>query len=114
MTNFLEGCSQTIVKDRIQTLVEPCLILIKNGISFIKENALAMVAAIAEAANRLFIPYWKEPAELVFNILSSYTKPEYKQLRGQAIETLSLIGVAVGRDHFKLVADRIIDAMLEI
>lgn len=25
LTNFLEGCSQTIVKDKIQTLVDPCL-----------------------------------------------------------------------------------------
>lgn len=80
----------------------------------VKENALAMVAAIAEAANRMFIPFWKEPSSLVFDILSNYTKPEYKQLRGQAIETLTLIGVAVGRDYFKQIASRIIEEMLKI
>lgn len=114
MTNFIEGSKKAHVSGKIKDILIPCLDFLKEGISLVKENAMSTIAALAEAANFEFTEFWKPTAEVVFSILQNSTKPEYKQLRGQAIECLTLIGVAIGKNEFIQVAREIIQVMLDI
>jgi importin-5 len=114
LTNFLEGCKRPHIINRIKEILEPSLYAIRNCISIIKENAMSTISALAEAANNELKSYWEETAGIVFEILKNATQPEYKQLRGQAIECLTLIGSAVGRDEFAKGAKEIIFTMLQI
>ena len=114
LTNFLEGCSKKGVEGSIAGILEPCLNFIDTGISLVKENAIATIAALAEASRQDFTPYWQKTAEIIFTVLKNINQREYKQLRAQAIECLTLIGDAVGRQEFKKAADEIIRVMIGI
>lgn len=72
---------------------------------------MAVLASLAEVCKKDFLPYWQKTAEIVFTILREATAKEYKQLRGQSIETLTLIGDAVGKDEFRKAANEIINTM---
>ncbi len=43
-----------------------------------------------------------------------YTSKEYKQLKGQSIETLTIIASSVGGEMFRPVAQRLIDLMINM
>lgn len=51
---------------------------------------------------------------LLFNIIENNTSPEYKQLRGQAIETLTILASSVGSDKFKPALHKLINIMIAI
>ena len=46
--------------------------------------------------------------------LSEFHTAEYKQFRGQAIETITIICSAVGMDAFRPVAESVITVILQI
>lgn len=114
LTNFLDGCEKGSVSSYIPQVLEPCLAFLENSISLIKEGALSTIATLAEASQKDFIPYWEKTAEILFNILKNSTDKTYKQIRGQAIESLVLIGESVGREEFKKGAHEIIEKLVEI
>lgn len=114
LTNFLEGSSKGGVEGYVTAILEPCLNFIDTGISLVKENSISTIAALAEAAKEDFIPYWQKTAEIIFNVLKNVHQREYKQLRGQAIECLTLMGEAIGKEEFSKAADEIIKTMISI
>jgi len=114
LTNFLEGASKKGVEGWIQKILEPCINFIDTGISLVKENAISTIAALAEAARQDFIPYWEKTAEIIFTVLKNVNQKEYKQVRGQAIECLTIMGEAVGKAEFQKAAIEVIAAMLAI
>jgi len=114
LTNFLEGASKKGVEGWIQNILEPCFGFIDTGISLVKENAISTIAALAEAARQDFVPYWEKTAEIIFTVLKNVDQREYKQVRGQAIECLTIMGEAVGKAEFQKAAPEVIAAMLAI
>ena len=114
LTNFLEGSNKSGVDGYIASILEPCLILIDTGISLVKESAISAIAALAEASRGDFVPYWQKTADIICNVLKNVNQCEYKQLRGQAIECLTIMGEAVGKDEFGKTAEEIIKAMVAI
>lgn len=112
LTNFLECCPKEGVMPHVQTLLEYCYQGLENGCSIVKENSMSVLASLSEVCKKDFMPYWQKTAEIVFNILKNATGKEYKQLRGQSIETLTLIGDSVGKDEFRKAADEIIRTMI--
>ena len=114
MTNFLDGCTKGSVSNYITEVLEPCIGFLENGISLVKEGAMSTIATLAEATQKDFIPYWERTAQVVFQILKNSTDKKYKQIRGQAIECLVLIGQSVGKEEFKKGAHDIIERLVEI
>lgn len=114
LTNFLDGCAQGSVSSYIRQILEPSLNFLGNGISLVKEGAMSTIATLAEACQRDFIPYWEKTAQIVFTILKNTTDKTYKQVRGQAIECLVLIGESVGKEEFKKGAHEVIEKLLDI
>lgn len=53
-------------------------------------------------------------AALLFKIIETYTSKEYKQLRGQAIETMTIIARSVGAKLFQPAVERLISIMIHI
>ena len=114
LTNFLDGCEKGSVTSYIAQILDPCLTFLSHSISLVKENAMSVIATLAEASQKEFIPYWEKTAEIVFSILKNTTDPTYRQMRGQAIECLVLVGEAVGKEEFKKGAHEIIEKLIEI
>lgn len=114
ITNLIEHVTKDQGMKYIDSLYEPILHWIQNGISLVRESAVTVLAVLAAACEEGFIPYWARAAEVVYDILKNANKREYKQLRGQAIECLTVTGLVVGKQEFAKIAPKIIELMAEI
>ena len=114
LTNFCENASKEILMPHMQALSQKFCILIKDGISMTKENASTALGTLVEKVEQEFVPYFGETIQFLITYLNMFNTKEYKQFRGQAIETITIICSAVGIDAFRPVADNVVSAMLEI
>jgi len=88
--------------------------LIKNGISIVKENASTALATLVEKVGEKFLPYFTETLQFLTGFLTEFSAPEYQQFRGQVIEAITIICASVGVEAFKPVAADVINVMLQI
>ena len=98
----------------MQVLSQKFCILVKDGISLTKENASTALGTVAEKVGTDFIPFFEETINFLITYLGQFNTAEYKQFRGQAIETITVICSAVELDAFRNVADSVIGLMLDI
>lgn len=74
--------------------------MVNNGCSIVKENCMTAIASTAEAAKDKFHAYFSECIPILFNVFQTYTGKEYKQLRGQTIECITLIAHSINKEVF--------------
>ena len=98
----------------INKLMEMLVHHATNGISLVKESCLSTVSSVAEMCGENFVPYLEVTVGLLFNIIETHTSKEYKQLRGQSIETLTIIASSVGADKFRPAVERLVNIMIAI
>jgi hypothetical protein len=116
LTNFLEGMKFEQVAGHLDLLVSLLLNLSVNGISLVKESALSAISSTVEIAKEKFEPYLLKTLEILFGYYSDerYNPRHYKQLKGQAIETLTIIASSVGPDMFRPAAHQLIQLMINL
>lgn len=110
-------CSLDEFKPYIENLLQKlCSLLVNDpkNISIVKENAIAAIASSSEAASKEFTKFYPEVSTFLFNMLTTHQSKEYRQLRGQLIECLTLIAHAVGWETFKPVSEKLINFMVTI
>lgn len=88
--------------------------LISTGISIIKENAVTALASLAEAAKSHFDAHFDECIKYLCGFLHQFNEPQYKQFKGQVIESITIVSAAAGLDKFRPHANQVIQAMLII
>lgn len=114
ITNFVEGMEREALKNYLTPIMEKCFELAQTGISICKENAISAIAATAEAAGDLFKPFFPNAVPVLFELLKKHTTKEYRQLKGQIIECLTLMAHAVGKEMFAPYAPTLIEIMVNI
>ena len=114
LTNVLEGLPTDLTKNYIETVLNTVFPYTQQGISLVRENALSTISAIAESARHHYQPYFEKSVPIIYEIMKTHNQPEYKQLRGQCIECITVMGTAVGKDYFKRFASEIVDLMVHI
>mmetsp|Transcript_71880 Transcript_71880/g.83546 ORF Transcript_71880/g.83546 Transcript_71880/m.83546 type:complete len:1110 (+) Transcript_71880:60-3389(+) len=114
LSNFMEGLPKDIIKNYTQAVLKAVYPYTQKGISLVRENALATIAATAESSYEYFCPYFEEAAPMVCEILKTETKPEYKQLRGQCVECLTLMVAAVGKEYFRKYSTEVISILVNL
>lgn len=114
LTNFLEGLSTDLITNYLEVVLNAIFPFVSQGISLVRENALSAVAAAAESARENYRPYFEKSVPIVFDIMKTHTQKEYKQLRGQCIESITLMGFSVGKEYFKKFAGDIVTLMIQI
>ena len=114
LTNFIENATSEMMIPFMQTLSEKFCVLLQSGISMVKENAATALATLVEKVGEAFIPYFTDSLQFLINILSSHVSAEYKQLRGQVIEAITIICAAVGLETFKPAASDVIGILQQI
>jgi len=70
MTNFFENALQEHVIPHMQVISQKLCMLIKDGISIVKENAASALATIAEKAGAYFIPYFNDTIYFLIGYLN--------------------------------------------
>lgn len=114
MTNFLEHCPQGEVLKILDPLYQKLIYHLQNGSSFVKENVLAALAALSEGAQEEFLKYYPATMDYMVEILRSFSKKEYKQIRGQSIECITIMSATMGKDSFRPYQDIVIAEMLKV
>ena len=114
LTNFCENASKEILMPYMQQLSQKFCVLIQDGISMTKENAVTSLGTLVEKVGEDFAPFFQETINFIITYLGQFNTPEYKQFRGQAIETVTIICSAVGIDCFRPLAPSVVGVMLDI
>jgi len=79
-----------------------------------KENATTALGTFVEKIGEDFAQYFNETISFLIQYLGQFDGKDYKQFRGQAIETITIIATAVGLESFRPVAQNVIQIMLQI
>lgn len=85
-----------------------------TGISLVKESCLGAISSVAEMCKEHFAKYLEVTVQLLFKIIETHTSKEYKQLRGQAIETMTIIAGSVGSTLFKPAVEKLVNIMIHM
>lgn len=113
LVNFVEMCSIELVQPVLNQLVESLYHLIQHSVRFVQEHAITAIAAVAECTEQSFEPYYDIFVPVLKAILSQCHDREDRLLRGKALECLSLIGYAVGREKFRSDAAQVLEFMMQ-
>lgn len=114
LTNFLEGMDYKVIEPQLDELMELLVAHSATGISLVKESCLSTISTVAEVSLQAFSKYFDKTIQLLFSVFQTHQGKEYKQLKGQAIETLTIIASSVGAEIFKPAAEKLINLMIHI
>ncbi|CAK67710.1 unnamed protein product (macronuclear) [Paramecium tetraurelia] len=113
LTNFVEGTDKGI-EAYLPNLIQLSIKFLTAGISIEKEGAISVIAATAESSKKLFVPYVNELIPLLFQIFSTHQTKQYRQLKGQVIETITLIASAVGEQVYLPYLQQTVQILIQV
>jgi len=85
-----------------------------GGISIQKENSVTAFASSVVVIKEQFDSHFAEALNLLLNCLQANQGPNYRQLRAQIIEAITLISSSVSENVFMEHSQKIIEAMIFI
>lgn len=111
--NFCEYATPDILEPYLDTLLAKLLALLNEGKIIVQEQVVTAIAAIADCMEERFVKYYDPIMDILKKILNNANSPEYRMLRGKAMECISLIGVAVGKQKFYQDAKEIMEQFMK-
>eukprot|EP00798_Chlamydomonas_sp_ICE-L_P025737 gene25737-11397_t len=109
VVNFSENADPDIMPPYLDTLITKLLLLLQRGKKLVQEGALTAMASVADCSQALFIKYYDSVMPLLTSILVGATDKSHRLLRAKALECISLVGMAVGRDRFRADARKVME-----
>lgn len=100
VVNFAESSDQDTIAPYLDALISKLLALLQRGRRNVQEGALTALAAVADTAEEYFIKYYETCMPLMTSILTHASGKEQQLLRAKALECVSLVGLAVGKERF--------------
>ncbi|KAL4855412.1 Importin-5 [Chlorella vulgaris] len=100
VVNFAEASDQDTLAPYLDTLISKLLALLQRGRRRVQEAALTAIAALADTAEEYFIKYYDSCMPIMTSILTHASGKEMHLLRAKALECVSLVGLAVGKERF--------------
>jgi len=131
LVNFTENAEQENVDPHLDELVTTLLGLLRSGPRLVTEAALTALASVADAAKEAFARHYDEVMPLLRAALaqpvgggdggsgggsggSGGGSGSSALLRAKALECVSLVGMAVGRDRFREDAHAVMGLLQEV
>ncbi|VDM53893.1 unnamed protein product [Angiostrongylus costaricensis] len=119
LINFCEDCPKQIISAYLPAIVNGLEQALGNAYGCLQsvgkklrcEQIVTAIASVADAAQDLFVEFYDRLVPNLKYILLNSTADKYRILRGKTLESLSLIGVAVGKEKFHNDAIAIMDLM---
>ena len=99
IVNFCEDCGEEVLEPYLQPMLEKLHSLLQSP-KIVQEQVVTAIAAIADCVKEKFTPFYDFFAPFLKDILRSALSAEFHVLRSKALECLSIIGVAVGKEKF--------------
>eukprot|EP00179_Madagascaria_erythrocladioides_P010064 CAMPEP_0198324830 /NCGR_PEP_ID=MMETSP1450-20131203/12744_1 /TAXON_ID=753684 ORGANISM="Madagascaria erythrocladiodes, Strain CCMP3234" /NCGR_SAMPLE_ID=MMETSP1450 /ASSEMBLY_ACC=CAM_ASM_001115 /LENGTH=668 /DNA_ID=CAMNT_0044028663 /DNA_START=1 /DNA_END=2007 /DNA_ORIENTATION=- len=111
--NFCDEASPEIMAPYLDQLLRQLMRLLQSSHRLIQEQAVTAVAAVADAAESNFMPYYDNFIPDLKKVLSVASgQKQLRRLRGKVMECISLIGLSVGREKFAADAAYVMDVLV--
>eukprot|EP01126_Amoeba_proteus_P000361 TRINITY_DN10111_c0_g1_i5.p1 TRINITY_DN10111_c0_g1~~TRINITY_DN10111_c0_g1_i5.p1 ORF type:complete len:1136 (+),score=252.59 TRINITY_DN10111_c0_g1_i5:236-3643(+) len=115
IVTYCQGLPSRYIDLYADKLLGSLLGLMKSTIiPAVQEQAIAAVASIAISCNKKFQIYYSTFVPLLKEVIASACLDTLKTLRGTAIECLSVIAVAVGKETFLQDAESVLEMLSRI
>ncbi|KAL3719763.1 hypothetical protein ACJRO7_004699 [Eucalyptus globulus] len=112
--NFSENCTAVILMPYLDGIVSKLLVLLQNGKQMVQEGALTALASVADSSQEQFQKYYDAVMPYLKNILVNATDKSNRMLRAKAMECISLVGMAVGKEKFRDDAIQVMDVLMAL
>ena len=112
--NFTENCPPECMDAYMDELMTKLLSLLRGGNKVVQESALTALASTADTAQETFSKYYDHVTPILKQIIVSANTPEYRMLRAKAIECVTLVGMAVGKQRFSSDAIEVMNIMQQL
>lgn len=110
--NFCEHCARPTLQIYLSDLLGKLMVLLQRNVRRVVEQAVTAIASVADVAESDFVPYYASFMPGLKGILQQGQAKEFRMLRGKAMECISLIGVAVGKEVFAQDAKEVMDLII--
>ena len=114
MVNFSEGCPPEHMQPYLDALMNKLLQMLQGGHRMVQESALTALASVADNAQTAFAKYYSTVLPFLKQILVGAAGKEHRMLRAKAMECISLVGMAVGKEQFAPDAREVMDLLMQL
>lgn len=114
VVNFSEGAEADLMAPHLDTLITKLLTLLQRGKKLVQEGALTAIASVADSSEDMFVKYYDAVMPLLSSILVNAQDKQHRLLRAKALECISLVGMAVGRDRFRADAQHVMNFLQQL
>ncbi|MBA0770582.1 hypothetical protein Gotri_019201 [Gossypium trilobum] len=112
--NFSENCTPDILTPYLDGIVSKLLVLLQNGKQMVQEGALTALASVADSSQEQFQKYYDAVMPYLKAILVNANDKSNRMLRAKAMECISLVGMAVGKEKFRDDAKQVMDVLMSL
>lgn len=112
--NFSEGATPEILAPYLDQLLAKLMQLLQFGKRMVQEGSLTAIAAIADCSQSHFHSYYDAVMPLLKSVLTQARLKEQRMLRAKAMEAISLVGMAVGKDKFRQDAKEVMEVLVSL
>ncbi|XP_057472819.1 uncharacterized protein LOC130761356 [Actinidia eriantha] len=112
--NFSENCTPDILTPYLDGIVSKLLVLLHNGKQMVQEGALTALASVADSSQEHFQKYYDAVIPYLKSILVNATDKSNRMLRAKAMECISLVGMAVGKEKFRDDAKQVMEVLMSL
>jgi hypothetical protein len=112
--NFSENCTPDILTPYLDGIVSKLLVLLQNGKQMVQEGALTALASVADSSQEHFQKYYDAVMPYLKAILVNANDKSNRMLRAKAMECISLVGMAVGKEKFRDDAKQVMEVLMSL
>eukprot|EP00271_Cylindrocystis_brebissonii_P019237 TRINITY_DN5787_c0_g1_i1.p1 TRINITY_DN5787_c0_g1~~TRINITY_DN5787_c0_g1_i1.p1 ORF type:complete len:1153 (+),score=248.27 TRINITY_DN5787_c0_g1_i1:117-3461(+) len=112
--NFSESATPEVMTPYLDAIISKLLILLQTNKRMVQEGALTALAAVADCAQEHFSKYYDAVMPFLKMILVGCVNKDDRMLRSKALECISLVGMAVGKEKFRADAKQVMDVLLQL
>ncbi|XP_076913708.1 uncharacterized protein LOC143572424 isoform X1 [Bidens hawaiensis] len=112
--NFSENCTPDILTPYLDGIVSKLLVLLQNGKQMVQEGALTALASVADSSQEHFQKYYDAVMPYLKTILVNANDKANRMLRAKAMECISLVGMAVGKEKFRDDAKQVMEVLMSL
>lgn len=114
IVNFSENSKTDLIQPYLDQLISRLITLLQQGQRMVQEGALTALASVADCAQEAFIKYYDHVMPLLAQICFNATDKTLRLLRAKALECISLVGMAVGKDKFRTDAQHVMHFLQQL
>ncbi|KAI8867827.1 ARM repeat-containing protein [Ramicandelaber brevisporus] len=114
LINFASGCDDpALLEGYLESIFQRLLPLLNAEKRYLLEQVVTTIAALADSAQVHFVRYYNDIMPTLLEIIRKADGPDFRLLRGKAIECATYVGRGVGVEVFSQHAETLLMLMAE-